>query len=120
MVKKSLITGGAGFIGSHLVDALLKNGYSVVVLDDLSTGHKENLKDAWENPRFTFLKGDILNFDICQQAVSGCDYVLHEAALGSVQRSIEAPKRTLEINIQGFINIIEAARQEKVKRFIAP
>ncbi len=116
--SRVLVTGGAGFIGSHLVEALLKEDRSVVVLDDLSTGHKENLKDVWGHPRLTFIEGDILDFSLCRQAVADCDYVLHEAALGSVQRSIEAPQRTLEINIRGFINIIEAARQEKIKRFI--
>ena len=116
--SRVLVTGGAGFIGSHLVEALLKNSCSVVVLDNLSTGHEENLKDVWEYPDFTFIKGDILDFSICQQAIAGCNYVLHEAALGSVARSIEDPKQTLEINIQGFVNVIEAARQAKVKRFI--
>jgi len=113
-----LVTGGAGFIGSHLVDALLARGDEVVVLDNFLTGKRENLAAHAGDPAFTLIEGDIRDFDTCRRAVAGCDAVLHEAALGSVPRSMADPQLTLEINIQGFINVIEAARQAGVKRFV--
>ncbi len=116
--KKILVTGGAGFIGSHLVDALLKNGNKVVVLDNFSTGFRANLSGAEKSPDFTLIEGDIRNIDDCRMAVDGCDYVLHEAALGSVPRSIAKPEETVDVNVRGFVNIITAAKDAGVKRFI--
>ena len=113
-----LVTGGAGFIGSHLVDALLAIGREVVVLDNFITGKRENLAAHAGNPAFTLIEGDIRDFDACRRALAGCDGVLHEAALGSVPRSMENPRLTLEINAQGFVNVIEAARQAGVKHFV--
>ena len=87
--KRILVTGGAGFIGSNLVGALLKGGVEVTVLDDLSTGKKENLDDFFENSKFHFIEGDITDFDTCLKAMQGIDAISHQAALGSVPRSIE-------------------------------
>lgn len=115
---KILITGGAGFIGSNLVDRFLDKGYDVVCLDNLSTGHIENLHDARKNVRFRFIEGDIRDLDMCRMAVDGVDYVLHEAALGSVPRSINDPVTTNDVNIGGFLNMLVAARDAKVKRFV--
>ena len=115
---KILVTGGAGFIGSNLVDHFLSLGYDVVCLDNLSTGHIENLSEAQNNPRFKFIKGDIRDIDMCRMAVDGVDYVLHEAALGSVPRSINDPITTNEVNIGGFLNMLVAARDAGVKRFV--
>ena len=115
---KICVTGGAGFIGSNLVDALLEQGDQVVVLDNFSTGKRENLLQCGGNPNYTLIEGDIRDFETCKKAVSGCDYVFHEAALGSVPRSVANPQATLEVNVQGFCNIIEAARLAGVKRFI--
>ncbi|MDE3743509.1 SDR family oxidoreductase [Maribacter polysaccharolyticus] len=113
-----LVTGGSGFIGSNLCKALLKNGNKVRCLDNLSTGKIENLKSPLENPNFEFLKGDIRNLATCKKACEGIDYVLHEAALGSVPRSINDPITTNEVNVSGFLNMLVAARDTKVKRFI--
>ena len=115
---KILVTGGAGFIGSNLTDALLNKGYKVRVLDNFSTGKRENLIQAQKNPDFELLEGDIRDFAFCQEAVKGCSVVFHEAALGSVPRSIENPQRSLEVNVQGFLNVIESARLAGIKRFI--
>lgn len=117
-MKKILITGGAGFIGSNLVDHFLSIGYQVRCLDNLSTGHIENLSNAQQSPYFQFIKGDIRDFNTCQKAVHGVDYVLHEAALGSVPRSINDPITTNEVNIGGFLNMLVAARDTKIKRFV--
>ncbi len=119
-----LVTGVAGFIGSNLLETLLKLNQQVVGLDNFSTGHQYNLeevhglvtKEQWEN--FTLIKGDICNIATCHQACQGVDYVLHQAALGSVPRSIEDPALTNENNISGFLNILIAARDAKVKRFV--
>ncbi|MBP3735786.1 MAG: SDR family oxidoreductase [Lachnospiraceae bacterium] len=113
-----LVTGGAGFIGSNLCEALLEMGYTVRCLDDLSTGHFENIEPFLDNPRFTFLKYDIRNLDQCMEAANGADYVLNEAAWGSVPRSIEMPLLYEEINIRGTLNMMEAARQCGVKKFV--
>ena len=113
-----LITGGAGFIGSNLCEAILKLGYKVKCLDDLSTGKQENIDMFAENPNYTFIKGDIKNFDICMKACEGVDYVLHQAAWGSVPRSIEMPLFYCANNIQGTLNMLEAARQNSVKKFV--
>ena len=115
--KNILITGGAGFIGSNLVDYFIENN-KVTVLDNLLTGKEENIKHHYKNKDFTFIKGDIRDFETCKKAVSGNDYVFHQAALGSVPRSINDPITTNEINISGFLNILTACRDAKIKRFI--
>lgn len=115
---KFLITGGAGFIGSNLCEALLKRGHFVRCLDDLSTGKEENIQPFLENPNFEFIKGDIRDLDTCMNACKNIDYVSHQAAWGSVPRSIEMPLVYEEINIKGTLNMLEAARQNKVKKFV--
>jgi UDP-N-acetylglucosamine/UDP-N-acetylgalactosamine 4-epimerase len=113
-----LITGGAGFIGSNLCEALLDKGYKVKCLDDLSNGSISNVEIFASNPNYTFIKGDIRDFDTCLQACEGVDYVLNQAAWGSVPRSIEMPLLYEEINIKGTLNMMEAARQCGVKKFV--
>lgn len=113
-----LVTGGAGFIGSALCETFLQQDNEVVCLDNLITGFKRNIEPFLSNPRFTFLEGDIRNPETCRQACEGVQYVFHQAALGSVPRSIENPARTNEININGFLNMLIAARDAKVKRFV--
>lgn len=113
-----LITGAAGFIGSNLVEALLDLGYRVKGLDNLSTGKQENVDLFINNPNFTFILGDIRDMDICLEACEGVDYVLHQAAWGSVPRSIEMPLLYEEINIRGTLNMMEAARRQRVKKFV--
>ena len=113
-----LVTGGAGFIGSNLCEALLQMGYHVRCLDDLSTGHKENIDSFLSDARFTFIEGDIKNVDTCMEATKGVDFVLHQAAWGSVPRSIEMPLFYEENNIKGTVNMMEAARQNSVKKFV--
>lgn len=117
---KVLVTGGAGFIGSNLCETLLRRGDDVVCLDNFATGHIENLLPLIEEFKtaFTLIVGDIRNLSDCRKAVEGVDYVLHEAALGSVPRSINDPITTNEVNISGFINMLVAARDAGVKRFI--
>jgi len=121
MIQKNqtiLITGGAGFIGSNLCDYFTEKGYKVVCLDNFSTGHLHNLNEVINNPNFTLIEGDIRNFADCQKAVKGVDYVLHQAALGSVPRSINDPITTNDVNVSGFLNMLTAARDAKVKRFV--
>lgn len=113
-----LITGGAGFIGSNLIDHFLEKGYEVVCLDDLSTGFEHNISHHFDNPNFKFIKGDIRDIETCNKVIEGCDYVSHQAALGSVPRSIEDPLLTNSVNISGFLNMLVAARDAKVKRFV--
>jgi Nucleoside-diphosphate-sugar epimerases len=113
-----LVTGGAGFIGSNLCEALLEMGYTVRCLDDLSTGKYENIEPFTKLDRFTFIKGDIRNLDTCMEAAKGVDYVLNQAAWGSVPRSIEMPLLYEEINIRGTLNMMEASRQNGVKKFV--
>lgn len=114
-----LITGGAGFIGSNIVEYLLKyNAGKVRVLDNFSTGFKANLDAYLDNPAFEILEGDIRDLDVCRKAVEGVEYVSHQAALGSVPRSINNPITTNEVNINGFLNMLIAARDAKVKKFI--
>lgn len=113
-----LVGGGAGFIGSNICEALINMGYTVRCLDDLSTGKYENIEPLIENERFTFIKGDIRNLDTCLEASKGADYVLNQAAWGSVPRSIEMPLLYEEINIRGTLNMMEAARVNGVKKFV--
>jgi UDP-N-acetylglucosamine 4-epimerase len=115
---KILITGGAGFIGSNLVEYFLGKKNPVVCLDNFATGFKKNIEPFLEDSNFSFIEGDIRDLEICKQAVQGCDYVLHQAALGSVPRSIKDPVNTNSVNIDGFLNMLVAARDEGVKRFI--
>ncbi|HOS45262.1 MAG: SDR family oxidoreductase [Paludibacter sp.] len=113
-----LVTGGAGFIGSNLCEALLALGHRVVCLDNFSTGHRHNIETFLSNRQFKLIEGDIRNLATCREAVEGIDYVLHQAALGSVPRSINDPITSNEVNISGFLNMLVAARDTKVKRFI--
>ncbi len=116
--SKFLVTGAAGFIGSNLVEAILKLGYHVKGLDNFSTGKRENMNLFKDNPNFEFIEGDIRDLDICMKACKSVDYVLHQAAWGSVPRSIEMPLLYEEINIRGTLNMMEAARQNNVKKFV--
>lgn len=117
-MKKILITGGAGFIGSNLTEHFLDKGYQVVVLDNFATGHRHNIAQHAENPNFTLIEGDIRNMEDCTQAAQGVDYVLHQAALGSVPRSIKDPQTSNEVNVSGFLNMLVASRDAGVKRFV--
>ncbi|CAL2090715.1 SDR family oxidoreductase [Tenacibaculum sp. 190524A05c] len=116
--RKILVTGGAGFIGSNLCEELLKRGNNVVCLDNFATGKRENIKEFQNNPSFELIEGDIRNFADCQRSVKGVDYVLHQAALGSVPRSIKDPITSNDVNVSGFINMLVASRDEGVKRFV--
>lgn len=116
--KKVLVTGGAGFIGSNLCEALLEQNYAVVCLDNFATGHRHNIAPFLANPNFTLIEGDIRNLEDCQKAVEGVDYVLHEAALGSVPRSIKDPITSNDVNVGGFLNMLVASRDAGVKRFV--
>ena len=116
--KKFLVTGGAGFIGSNICESLLHMGYKVVCLDNLSTGYKENMQEYLTNVNFKFILGDICNSSDCEKAMHGVDYVLHQAAFGSVPKSLKEPLRYCENNIQGFLNVLEAARKANVKRVV--
>lgn len=116
--KRFLITGGAGFIGSNLCEAFLAEGREVVCLDNLATGLESNLADFSDHPRFRFIRGDIRDLDTCIKAMDGVDVVLHQAALGSVPRSIDDPLTTNDVNISGFLNVLEAARKSEVRRVI--
>lgn len=113
-----LVTGGAGFIGSNICEAILKMGYKVRCLDDLSTGKQANVDIFLDNPNYTFIKGDIKDLDTCMAACEGVDYVLNQAAWGSVPRSIEMPLFYEKNNIMGTLNMMEAARQKGVKKFV--
>lgn len=113
-----LITGGAGFVGSNLCEAILKKGYQVKCLDNLSTGKRENIDLFINQPNYTFIEGDIRKYEVCLSACKNVDYVLHQAAWGSVPRSIEMPQLYEEINIKGTLNMMEAARQTNVKKFV--
>ncbi|MCR9263386.1 MAG: SDR family oxidoreductase [Flavobacteriaceae bacterium] len=115
---KILVTGGAGFIGSNLCEALLKNGNTVRCLDNFATGKRENIEPFLSNPNFTLIEGDIRNAEDCKKACSGMDYVLHQAALGSVPRSINDPYTSNEVNVSGFLNMLIAAKEAKIKRFV--
>ncbi|MBS8265634.1 NAD-dependent epimerase/dehydratase family protein [Mesobacillus boroniphilus] len=116
--SKFLVTGSAGFIGSNLVEAILKLGYKVRGLDNFSTGKKENVEEFLGNPNYEFIEGDIRDLDTCINACEGINYVLNQAAWGSVPRSIEMPLFYEEVNIKGTLNMMEAARQLGVKKFV--
>lgn len=113
-----LITGGAGFIGSNLCDHFIEKGYRVVCLDNFATGHRRNIQHHLSNPNFTLIEGDIRNLETCRKAVEGADYVLHQAALGSVPRSINDPITSNDVNVGGFLNMLTASRDAGVKRFV--
>ena len=116
--KNILVTGGAGFIGSNLCEYLLSCGSNVTCLDNLSTGYKSNIKSFLKHPKFTFIEGDIRDLALCQKACSNQEYVLHQAALGSVPRSIKNPITTNEVNVNGFLNMLISSRDQNVNRFI--
>lgn len=113
-----LVTGGAGFIGSNIVGKLLSEEVKVTVLDNLSTGKIENINEFSDNPNFRFIQGDICDYNTCLEALSGIDLVCHQAALGSVPRSIEFPHNTHEVNATGFLNMLHAAKEKGIKRFV--
>lgn len=119
-MSKILVTGGAGFIGSNLCEYFVNKGHNVICLDNFSTGHMENIVTLMENHpnSFQLIEGDIRSFETCIKAASGVDYILHEAALGSIPRSINDPITTNDVNIGGFLNMLVAARDLKIKRFI--
>lgn len=116
--RKVLITGGAGFIGSNLVESMLNSGNYVVCLDNFSTGKRENLIGFMNNPDFKLIEADIRNYADCEKSVRGIDYVFHQAALGSVPRSIKDPVTSTDVNIGGFVKMLYASQEAKVKRFI--
>ena len=116
--KKILVTGGAGFIGSNLCEVLLNKDNKVVCLDNFVTGKRENVTEFLKDPNFTLIEGDIRELDDCLNATKNVDYVLHQAALGSVPRSIKDPISTNDVNISGFLNMIVASRDNGVKRFV--
>lgn len=116
--KKILVTGGAGFIGSNLCEALLDLNAEVICLDNFATGKRGNIEEFQSNPNFTLINGDIRDLDTCHKACKGVDYILHEAALGSVPRSINDPITSNEVNVSGFLNMLVAARDARVKRFV--
>lgn len=115
---KILITGGAGFIGSNLCEYFIEKGEEVICLDNFSTGFRHNIQELEKHPRFVLIKGDIRIVEDCHKAVKGVDYVLHQAALGSVPRSINDPLTTNEVNVSGFLNMLVASKDAGVKRFV--
>ena len=116
--KKILVTGGAGFIGSNLCEALLGKGNKVICLDNFATGKRENLEQLLKDTNFTLMEGDIRKIEDCLKATKDIDYVLHQAALGSVPRSIKDPITSNDVNVSGFLNMLVAARDNGVKRFV--
>jgi UDP-N-acetylglucosamine 4-epimerase len=118
MKSRILVTGGAGFIGSNTCENLLQEGCQVVCLDNFITGRRSNINELLKNPFFKLIEGDIRSLSDCRKAIANCDVVLHLAALGSVPRSIADPLTTNDININGFLNMIVAARDAGVKRFV--
>ena len=116
--SKVLVTGGAGFIGSNISERLLEQDNEVICLDNCSTGKRENIEALLDNPKFTLIEGDIRKIEDVKLAIKGVDYVLHQAALGSIPRSIEDPATTNDVNIGGFLNILIAAKNEKIKRLV--
>ncbi len=117
-MSKILITGGAGFIGSNLCEYFLKKEHQVLCLDNFATGHRHNIAPFLDHPDFQLIEGDIRDLEVCQKAAEGVDYVLHQAALGSVPRSIKDPITSNEVNVSGFLNMLVASRDAGVKRFI--
>ena len=115
---KYLITGGAGFIGSNIIKQILQDGNQALALDNLSTGRKENIEEFFKNPNFEFIEGDITNLEICKKAVLGVDFVLHQAAVPSVQRSVEDPITSNNANVAGTLNMLVASRDAKIKKFV--
>ncbi len=115
---KILITGAAGFIGANLCEYMLEKGYTLIGLDNFATGHTYNLNEFKEHPNFSFIEGDIRDLATCLKATEKVDYVLHQAALGSVPRSLLDPITSNEVNVNGFLNMLEASKQNKVKRFV--
>jgi len=116
--KRVLVTGGAGFIGSNLCEALLDKGNKVICLDNFATGKRENLENLLNHTNFTLIEGDIRKLEDCLKASIGVDYILHQAALGSVPRSIKDPITSNDVNVSGFLNMLVAARDNGVKRFV--
>src|SRR5690554_1183708 len=117
-MKHILITGGAGFIGSNLTEYFLNKGYFVRCLDDFSTGYQHNIEEFFSNSNYELFEGDIRDLETCKKAVKGMDYVLHQAALGSVPRSVNDPVTSNEVNVSGFLNMLVAARDEGIKRMV--
>nr|WP_317632605.1 SDR family oxidoreductase [uncultured Flavobacterium sp.] len=117
-MKHILITGGAGFIGSNLTEHFLHKGYKVTCLDNFATGYRHNIEEFFTNENYSLIEGDIRDLDMCKKAVVGVDYVLHQAALGSVPRSINDPITSNEVNVSGFLNMLVAARDAGIKRFV--
>ncbi|NEV92746.1 SDR family oxidoreductase [Psychroflexus sp. YR1-1] len=116
--KRVLVTGAAGFIGSNLCEALIQIGADVIALDNFATGHHHNVQEFKKESNFTFIEGDIRDLETCQKACQGVDFILHQAALGSVPRSIKDPVTSNEVNVGGFLNMLVAAKDNKVKRFV--
>src|SRR5690606_39129989 len=116
--KHVLVTGGAGFIGSNIVGFLLENRIRISVLDNLATGRKSNLEEFLNDELFSFIEGDITDFDTCLNSLEGIDVVTHQAALGSVPRSIEFPHNTHNVNATGFLNMLHATKERGIKRFV--
>ncbi|MCH4823785.1 SDR family oxidoreductase [Gramella lutea] len=116
--SRILVTGGAGFIGSNLCEKLIDLGAKVTCLDNFATGHRKNLEAFENNPRFQLIEGDIRDLETCRKAANGIDYILHEAALGSVPRSLKDPITSNEVNVSGFLNMLVAAKESGVKRFV--
>lgn len=115
---KILVTGGAGFIGSNLCEYFLNKGYNVTCLDNFATGYRYNIEHLFVNEKFKLIEGDIRNLDDCMTATQGIDYVLHQAALGSVPRSIKDPITSNDVNVSGFLNMLVASRDNGIKRFV--
>mgnify|MGYP000639483090 CR=1 FL=1 len=113
-----LVTGGAGFIGSNICDALLERGSEVICLDNFLTGRRENIEHLLNESKFTLVEGDLRDLKTCRRAIAGCTHVCHQAALGSVPRSVEDPSTTNAINISGGLNVLVAAQEAGIKRFV--
>ena len=113
-----LVTGGAGFIGSNLIEVLLQQNNKIVCLDNFSTGKRDNIAEFLDHTNFRLIEGDIRDLDICKTAVKEVDIVLHQAALGSVLRSIEEPALTNSVNVDGFLKMLIASKEANVKRFV--
>lgn len=118
MPLKVLVTGGCGFIGSHLCDFFINNNYFVRVVDNLSTGNKNNISHLISNPNFEYMYGDITNLDVVRKACNGIDIICHQAALGSVPRSVSDPLTSHNTNVNGFLNILTAAKENSIKRVV--